>query len=310
MPPASPARRLHPERLTGSGCSGSLGLAPSSVYRVLEDCEVLRSHAEASRVRKGGRQRPEAVGKVQAGLPAELVEQAVTLYLAGDSPRIIGRALGASPTRVYLTLRERGVVRTRSEASRLGTRPGAGGEGTGAGGGAGGGLGRGGRRAVRGRGIGAGDRERARDSKAASVRGAAGAHLERRLKRVADAGRSECAAGGAEEAAGLGALRRGARGGARRAAPGRRTRRSCRRGFGSGAGRSSRTAGMQMGCSSSQASMHVANELNDAAKVRCLVVVHRHVAAVRAVQVPAALDGAGHPFHMSRIHRVISGADA
>ena len=92
----------------------SLGLAQSSVYGVLEACVVLRSHAEATCVREAGGQRP--AGKVQAGLPAE---QAVTQYLAGDPPRIIGRALGVSPTRVYLTLRERGVVRTRSEARML-----------------------------------------------------------------------------------------------------------------------------------------------------------------------------------------------
>ena len=99
---------------SGVRIAESLGLAQSSLYGVLEACAVLRSHAEATRVRQAGGQRP--AGKVQAGLPAE---QAVTQYLAGDPPRIIGRALGVSPTRVYLTLRERGVVRTRSEARML-----------------------------------------------------------------------------------------------------------------------------------------------------------------------------------------------
>ena len=44
-PPNTPrraARRSHPERLTGSGCSGSLGLAPSSVYPVQLERGVLR----------------------------------------------------------------------------------------------------------------------------------------------------------------------------------------------------------------------------------------------------------------------------
>ena len=115
-------RRVGREDCTLSCGSGSLGLAQSSVYRVLEDCTlsrcsgVLRSHVEASRVRKEGGHPPDASVKVLGILPAEVVEQAIALYLAGDSTRLIGRARGVPAARVYLALRERGVVRTRSEA--------------------------------------------------------------------------------------------------------------------------------------------------------------------------------------------------
>jgi hypothetical protein len=59
---------------------------------------------------------PEASGTVRGTLPAGVVEQGIALYLAGDSPRIIGRALGVPAARVYLALKERGAVRSRSEA--------------------------------------------------------------------------------------------------------------------------------------------------------------------------------------------------
>jgi hypothetical protein len=48
-----------------------------------------------------------------------LTEQAVARDLAGDSSRIIGRGPGVSATRVYRTLRECGVVRTRNGARML-----------------------------------------------------------------------------------------------------------------------------------------------------------------------------------------------
>jgi hypothetical protein len=69
--------------------AGSLSLAPLSVYRVLEDCGLLRSHGEARRVREEGGRRPSASGSVRGALSAEVVEPAVARYLAGDSPRLI-----------------------------------------------------------------------------------------------------------------------------------------------------------------------------------------------------------------------------
>ena len=78
---------------------------------------VLRSHAEASRVRKAGGQVP--ARKVQAGLPAEVADVVVQRYSAGESGETIAVKLGLSHVRVYKFLGERGVLRTLSEASAL-----------------------------------------------------------------------------------------------------------------------------------------------------------------------------------------------
>ena len=49
-------------------------------------------------------------------LPADVAEQAVARYEAGESPRVIGLALGVSAGRVYRVLRQWGVLRSKSEA--------------------------------------------------------------------------------------------------------------------------------------------------------------------------------------------------
>src|SRR5436190_1280344 len=55
--------------------------------------------------------------------------------------------------------------------------------------------------------------------------------------------------------------------------------------------------------------LHVVEEFDEAGEVGFLVVVHGQVAAVRAVQVPAAWQAAGHHLHVRGIHRVVAGAD-
>jgi hypothetical protein len=65
----------------------SLALSRSSVYRLLREI-----------------------------LPAELAEEAVARYEAGEPLRLIGRALGVSAGRVYRVLKQRGVVRSKSAA--------------------------------------------------------------------------------------------------------------------------------------------------------------------------------------------------
>jgi hypothetical protein len=106
---------------SGATIAESLGLAQSSVYRLLGDRSVLRSHNEASRVRAGNRPRREPAGeptatKATETLPADLAEQAVARYEAGEPPRVIGVALGVPASRVYRVLKAWGVLRSRSEA--------------------------------------------------------------------------------------------------------------------------------------------------------------------------------------------------
>ena len=51
--------------------------------------------------------------------PADVQERAVALYCAGQSAPVVAAELGVSENGVYELLRERGVVRSKSEAQRL-----------------------------------------------------------------------------------------------------------------------------------------------------------------------------------------------
>src|SRR5665647_468872 len=50
-------------------------------------------------------------------------------------------------------------------------------------------------------------------------------------------------------------------------------------------------------------------KVDQAVHVGLLVVVHRHVAARRAMEVCATREGACHLFHVGRVHRVVLGAN-
>src|SRR6266851_3900198 len=50
-------------------------------------------------------------------------------------------------------------------------------------------------------------------------------------------------------------------------------------------------------------------EVDEAAEVHGLIVVHGHVAAVRAVQVASVRQAAGHHLHVGRVHGVVARAD-
>src|SRR5215218_8828987 len=57
------------------------------------------------------------------------------------------------------------------------------------------------------------------------------------------------------------------------------------------------------------ARIHVVDEVDQAADVDLLVVVHRHVAALGTVQIAPALHRACHPLHVGRVHRVVLRTD-
>ena len=113
---------------SSSGISGAsrarliaelLELPASSVYRLLRERGVLRSRGAARPVRRGEAPPAEVEPGVVEVLPAELAEEAVARYEAGEAPRVIGLALGVSASRVYRVLKQWGVVRSRSEAARV-----------------------------------------------------------------------------------------------------------------------------------------------------------------------------------------------
>src|SRR5713101_9390872 len=54
---------------------------------------------------------------------------------------------------------------------------------------------------------------------------------------------------------------------------------------------------------------HRFEELDEALAVGGLVVVHRHVAARRAIQIPAGREALGHVLHVGGIQGVVAGAD-
>src|SRR4029453_10525106 len=55
--------------------------------------------------------------------------------------------------------------------------------------------------------------------------------------------------------------------------------------------------------------VHILQKRDDSVEVGLLVVVHRQVAAVRAVQVASLLDALRNHLHVLRIHRVVLRAD-
>ena len=79
----------------------------------------MRPQRQATFVREEGRPRTRAVRKPQELMPADLAEDAVGRYTAGEPPRLIAVALDVPASRVYRLLGERGVLRSRSEAREL-----------------------------------------------------------------------------------------------------------------------------------------------------------------------------------------------
>ena len=96
-----------------------MGLAHAGVYRLLREEGVLRPRGAVKRIGERGRPQVEAEPGVTEILPADLVEQAVARYAAGESPRLIGLALGVSSSRVYRVLKQWGVLRSKSEARKV-----------------------------------------------------------------------------------------------------------------------------------------------------------------------------------------------
>ena len=105
----------------------ALGVPASRIYRFLRERGVLRSRSEAralsfARQWAGvARKRAEAgpAGRARkAEWPAELAAEVLERYAAGEPGPAIAAELGLTRGRVYALLRERGVVRTKSEAKR------------------------------------------------------------------------------------------------------------------------------------------------------------------------------------------------
>jgi hypothetical protein len=129
MQPANPGRRSHPERLTGSACSGGLGVPVGRVYGVLRERRLIRSATEARKLDEARRRAakgweaepaaPSGVGGRAWAWPADLAAAVVERYAAGESGEAIAEDLGRGQSRVYAPVRERGLLRTLSEASAL-----------------------------------------------------------------------------------------------------------------------------------------------------------------------------------------------
>jgi len=86
-----------------------LGCTPSQVFGALRRAAIPRRRREEyARLVRGWRT-----------WPADVQERAVEFYCAGQSAPAIAQELGVSVNGVYELLRERGVMRTKSEAQRL-----------------------------------------------------------------------------------------------------------------------------------------------------------------------------------------------
>ena len=90
--------------------AASLGVAPSSVYRVLRERGVLRSRREAGLMLGRGQSQPEPERKDRAPemreiMPAGLAEEVLERDAAGEAPRLLGLVLGVPGNRVYRLLR-------------------------------------------------------------------------------------------------------------------------------------------------------------------------------------------------------------
>ena len=104
---------------SGEVIAEAMGLVASSVYRVLRKHGVVRRQRQARLIRDEGRPRPAFVRQAPEVMQADLAEDAVGRYLDGESPRLIAVALGVPASRVYRLLKERGVMRSRSEARKV-----------------------------------------------------------------------------------------------------------------------------------------------------------------------------------------------
>ena len=109
---------------SGEVIATMLELPASSVYRVLRERGVLRTRREAGPTShpRGPRAEPERkapAAEVREIVPAELAEKVLKRYVAGEAPRVIGLALGVPGNRVYRLRRERGMLRSVSEALRM-----------------------------------------------------------------------------------------------------------------------------------------------------------------------------------------------
>lgn len=115
---------------SGEAIAAALGLSESRVYRLLRERVVARSRSETRALREGSRPRVEPVREARGPevrevaaprqiLPAGLAEQILARYAVGEAPRAMAVALGVPANRVYRFLRERGVLRSKSEARRV-----------------------------------------------------------------------------------------------------------------------------------------------------------------------------------------------
>ena len=104
---------------SGEVIAESMGLTHAGVYRLLRKEGVLRPRGAVKRIGERGRPQIKAEPGVTEVLPADVAEQAVARYQAGEPPRVIGLALGVPASRVYRLLHERGVVRSKSAARKM-----------------------------------------------------------------------------------------------------------------------------------------------------------------------------------------------
>jgi DNA-binding CsgD family transcriptional regulator len=109
---------------SGEAIAAALGRSKRRVYRLLRERGVLRSPGRTrgtQDVRQASAEpAPEAPAPEDREiLPAGLAEQVLARYAAGEAPRSMALALGVPASRIYRFLRERGVLRSRSEARTL-----------------------------------------------------------------------------------------------------------------------------------------------------------------------------------------------
>ena len=115
---------------SGEVVAAALGVSASRVYRLLRERGVVRSQREAQSLRGESRLRVEPMREAPGPkvrevtvpreiLPAGLADQVLARYAAGEPPRAMAVAFAVPANRVYRFLRERGVLRSRSEARRV-----------------------------------------------------------------------------------------------------------------------------------------------------------------------------------------------
>lgn len=109
---------------SGEAIAAALGRSKRRVYRLLRERSVLRSPGRTRGTRDvrqaSAEPAPEAPTSAEREiLPAALAEQVLARYAAGEAPQAMAVALGVPASRIYRFLRERGVLRSRSEARAL-----------------------------------------------------------------------------------------------------------------------------------------------------------------------------------------------